>query len=142
VRKLTQNTLIPDVTVPINGVPEQPQKGSSSSLRKYSPSLMPHQLQPSTSRLHLLDRNSLCLLLYQSSDISIRARIWSIDLTITEVRMQDTNTEMRAYLPTINPDDPSSFRLSRYRFFALNAWFARAFNGTVSQSYDLPRGSL
>lgn len=37
-------------------------------------------------------------------------------------------------------DNSSSYLVSQKRLFALNAWFADAFAGTVSQSYDLFRG--
>lgn len=37
-------------------------------------------------------------------------------------------------------DISNSYLISQKRFFALNVWFADAFTGTVSQSYDLFRG--
>jgi hypothetical protein len=75
----------------------------------------------STLRLRLLDPNSR---FFQISDSSWRALVQTIGFTISEVPVQNEVTRSLT--------DPSSFQLSQNRFFTLNAWFARAFNGTVT----------
>jgi hypothetical protein len=88
----------------------------------------------STLRLLLLDPSSS---FFQDPDPASRELTKTIDFSISEVPVQNRTLETPP-----GPTDPSSFQLSPNRFFALNTLFARAFNGAVSQSDDLLRGSL
>ena len=80
------------------------------------------------------------LLLNQSSsdttsaaDSATQSLLSTLDYSVSQVPANNTVTP---------PTNTSSFIMSQKRFFALNAWFATALTGTVSQSYDLFRGSV
>jgi hypothetical protein len=89
----------------------------------------------STLRLLLLAKD--CRLFQDPSPLAQTLMV-SIDFSISEVPTQNLGTDTTP----ADLNEPSSFQLSQNRFFALNAWFAQAFDGTVEQSDDPLRGRL
>jgi hypothetical protein len=84
------------------------------------------------SKLRLLLLNPSSSIHY-SDNPSAQLLVSTIDYSLSEVPAEN------ALAP---PKNSPIFRISQKRFFALNAWFSNAFNGTVSQSYDLLRGTI
>lgn len=89
----------------------------------------------SALRLLLQDPNSL---LFQSSDPSQRELWQSIDFKVSEIPAEASYPDAT----TASPIERPPFHLSQNRFFALNAWFARAFNGTVTKTNEVVSGYL